>query len=137
MAAAIDIAGKSSRQLDAHAEQNIGLREAKRRKLDRDNVFHSNGEVDMDEEESEEEEGSELTTTISRHPLDVKPLGNAYMSPADLRRASGLFYKLSEELLMYLLDYMDAPALVTLGTTCKAMYAFSRADELWRALYIQ
>ena len=138
MVAATVTAGKSrGRFPNKHALNNIGFRKAKRQKLDRKSIFDSNEEIYMDSEEDEEDESEEISISIPRHPLDIKPLGNAYMSSVNLRRMSGLFCMLPEELLIYLLECMNAKALVSLGATCKALYAFSRADELWRTLYIQ
>jgi len=71
------------------------------------------------------------------HPLGVKPLGNAYKSDVDLRRSSGVFARLPEDLFFQILETLDSEGLVGLGTTCKAMYAFSRAEELWKALFVE
>lgn len=71
------------------------------------------------------------------HPLGVKPLGNAYASNVNLRSASGLFGRIPEELVFQILEYLDGGALTGLGSTCKALYAFSRAEELWKALFVE
>ena len=137
MAAAAVAAGESSRQfLDTHYDEKSASHEIKKLK-----TKHSSGSQNDDKSytvgiSNEEEECEETNMSIPRHPLDIKPLGNAYMSSEDIRTASGFFYTLPEEMLVYLLEQMEAPALVALGATCKAMYAFTRADELWRALYI-
>ena len=74
---------------------------------------------------------------VPRHPLDIKPLGNAYAATDDLRACCGRLSLLSDELLNLVLDMLDANGLVQLGSTCKALYASARADELWKSLFIE
>ena len=93
-------------------------------------------EIDNVPGDKDDKEVEESETSIPQHPLSIKPLGNAYASDRDLRTASGLFYWLPEETLMYILEQLDAESLVALGATCKALYAFTRADELWKAIYV-
>ena len=72
-----------------------------------------------------------------RHPLRVRPQGNAYLSDVNLKRATGTLASLPDELLNILLDYLAANDLVRLGGTCKALHAFTRNDDLWRALFTE
>jgi F-box-like len=75
---------------------------------------------------------------IPPHPLGVRPDGNAIFntsSDGDLRPHLGLFASLSDELLAYFLEYLSLPEVVSLGATCKAFYAFTRVDELWRKFF--
>jgi len=53
-------------------------------------------------------------------------------------RANGLgpFRVLADELLLELLARMDARTLAILGQTSKAMYAFTRHEDLWRQLVL-
>lgn len=74
---------------------------------------------------------------VPPHPLDVKPSGNAYAAEKNSKDASGLFAQLNDEVLMQILQCWDAVGLVTVGSTCKALYAFSRAEELWKELYFR
>ena len=75
--------------------------------------------------------------TLSRHPLDVKPAGNAFEAHVNLRAALGSLDHLPDELLDRVLSYLDAPSLVHVGATCKALYAYARAEELWKTLLIE
>lgn len=72
-----------------------------------------------------------------RHPLGVRPSGNAYLSRRNLRRATGGFYRLPDELLVQILELLDAKALLCLGSCCKALHAFTRSEDLWRALFTE
>lgn len=84
--------------------------------------------------------GSDLEdgdTTLPSHPLGIRPSGNAYTAAYDIRRACGSFARLPDELLITLLEGLDARDLVRLGSACKAFYAFTRLEELWRTLFIE
>lgn len=74
---------------------------------------------------------------VRSHPLGIKPSGNAYTASVDLKGAAGSFGSLPDELLLQLLELFQAPELVAIGATCKALYAFSRAEELWRSLFVE
>jgi hypothetical protein len=74
---------------------------------------------------------------IPSHPLGVKPAGNAYTSSINSKSNAGVFAQLPDELLMQLLEALGARQLLVLGATCKALYAFTRAEELWRALFVE
>lgn len=82
-------------------------------------------------------EDSTSTFTIPSHPLGLRPLGNAYLSKFNLKRNTGSFALLSDELLVQLFEVFDAQTLVHLGSTCKALYAFSRIEDLWKLLCIE
>jgi hypothetical protein len=75
--------------------------------------------------------------TVPTHPLGVKPAGNAYTSATDSKANAGSFSSLPDELVILLLESLKARDLCVLGATCRAMYAFSRAEELWRALFVE
>jgi len=78
----------------------------------------------------------ESPITIPPHPLGVKPSGNSYTATSNARHALGEFERLPDEALTVFLEYLDSSLLRTLGSTCKALYAFCRLDELWKALFI-
>lgn len=85
-----------------------------------------------------EEDHPPISVAISPHPLQIKPSGNAYTSASNLRDTStGLFAVCSDELIIELLGYLDAEGLTLLEATSKGLYAFSRHEELWKALFIE
>lgn len=76
-------------------------------------------------------------STVRRHPLGVRPSGNALTSAVSAKDATGLFARLPDELLMQMLESFDAPTLLRLGASCRALHAFTRAEDLWRALFVE
>jgi F-box-like len=82
------------------------------------------------------EDSGDAPVAIPSHPLGIKPSGNAYTASRDIKFACGLFRKLPDELLNHFLEKLDALDLVRLGGTCKALYAFTSAEELWKNLFI-
>ncbi|KAF2234507.1 Clavaminate synthase-like protein [Viridothelium virens] len=74
---------------------------------------------------------------VPSHPLGVRPSGNAYTSTRNIKSNAGWFAILPDETLLQMLEYLEAPELLRLGATCKAIHAFSRAEELWKALLIE
>ncbi|KAF2859056.1 F-box and JmjC domain-containing protein [Piedraia hortae CBS 480.64] len=74
---------------------------------------------------------------LQKHPLRVRPGGNALTASVNLKDACGLFALLPDEVLANLLELQSAADLLRLGSTCRALHAFSRDDELWRALFVQ
>ncbi|KAF2281256.1 F-box domain-containing protein [Westerdykella ornata] len=79
----------------------------------------------------------EVAKAVPTHPLHIRPAGNAYTALENLKAHCGLFARLPDELLSHILESFDADSLTRLGSTCKALYAFTRLDELWRALFIK
>jgi F-box associated protein len=75
--------------------------------------------------------------TIPCHPLGVKPSGNGLTAAWDLRTAMGDFNALSDDAILVLLEYLDSSSLLKLGRTCKALYAFTRSEDLWKTLFIR
>ncbi|KAF7594497.1 hypothetical protein BBP40_009130 [Aspergillus hancockii] len=73
---------------------------------------------------------------IPGHPLGVKPSGNALLAEENLRAAIGIFNLLPDELILILLEFLDGPGLLRIGQTCKAFYAFTRAEDFWKTLFI-
>ena len=82
------------------------------------------------------EDSGDAPVAIPSHPLGIKPSGNAYTASRDIKFACGLFCRLPDELLNHILEKLDALDLVRLGGTCKALYAFTGAEELWKNLFI-
>jgi hypothetical protein len=76
-------------------------------------------------------------TSIPCHPLGVKPSGNGLTAAWDLRTAMGDFNALSDDAILVLLEYLDSSSLLKLGRTCKALYAFTRSEDLWKTLFIR
>lgn len=75
---------------------------------------------------------------IQSHVLGVRPSGNALTNDSrDLRTHMGSLVLLPDELLHLVLEWLSASALITLGSTCKALFAFTSNDELWRSLFIR
>ncbi|KAL4882795.1 hypothetical protein BJY04DRAFT_206744 [Aspergillus karnatakaensis] len=74
---------------------------------------------------------------IPGHPLGVKPSGNALFASENLRNAVGLFNLLPDELILILLEFLECRDLLQLGQTCKALYAFTRTEDLWKAFFIR
>lgn len=79
----------------------------------------------------------DTTTAVRRHPLGVRPSGNAFLSATNLRTFIGSFAFLPDEVIAQVLDYFDAPTLLRLGASCRALHAFTRNEELWRALFVE
>lgn len=74
---------------------------------------------------------------VPPHPLGIKPAGNAYTAQDDLKSVAGCFSHLPDELVVQVLEFLDSTALVRLGATCKALYAFCRFDDLWKTLLVE
>ncbi|KAH7086850.1 hypothetical protein FB567DRAFT_628926 [Paraphoma chrysanthemicola] len=78
----------------------------------------------------------DVAVALPTHPLGVKPAGNAYTASENIKSRCGSFARLPDELLSHILESFEADALIRLGSTCRALYAFTRLDELWRALFV-
>lgn len=87
-----------------------------------------------DHERLTEDEGA---YGIPPHPLGVKPSGNAYASASNAKDNAGAVALLPDELVFQLLELLTAPELLALGSSCRYFYAFCRADELWRLLFVK
>jgi hypothetical protein len=77
------------------------------------------------------------TTFVARHPLGVRPSGNAFASDVNLKFSMGLFARLPDEMLASFLETLPPADLLRLGGTCRALHAFTSNEELWRALFIE
>ena len=74
---------------------------------------------------------------LPAHPLGIRPAGNAYTADTNIKLAAGNFHCLPDEIIMEILEFLEPVPLVLLGNTCKALYAFSRFEELWKAIVIR
>ena len=74
---------------------------------------------------------------VPAHPLGVRPTGNAYTAETHLKSVAGHFALLPDEVLVQVLEQLDATALRTVGNTCKALYAYTRLDDLWKTLCVE
>lgn len=79
----------------------------------------------------------EHDSLVPLHPLRIRPAGNAYTATEDIKLAAGSFAALPDEVLIQVLESLDAASLKRLGCACKALYAFSRLEELWKTLCIE
>ncbi len=79
----------------------------------------------------------ESLVPVPSHPLKVKPAGNAYVGVRNIKSAAGLFSVLPDEIIVNILEYLGPTSLLQLGSTCKALYAFSRLEELWKTLFVE
>jgi hypothetical protein len=77
------------------------------------------------------------TTFVARHPLGVRPSGNAFASETNLKLSMGFVARLPDELLASILETLPPADLLRLGGTCRALHAFTRNEELWRTLFIE
>ncbi len=81
---------------------------------------------------------AELSNESLRHPLLVRPSGNALTSDTeDLRDFMGIFSQLPDDLVLNLLEVLDHRSLTNLGSTCRAFFAYTTFDPLWRDLVVK
>ncbi|EFY92787.1 F-box and JmjC domain protein, putative [Metarhizium acridum CQMa 102] len=101
-------------------------------------IVHRSHEYESAESTSFDDNAVTQGDSIPTHPLGVKPLGNRYLSDGSNAKAnSGIWSFLPDEMLMLVLEQVDAKSLLRLGSTCKFLFAFCHADELWKALFLQ
>jgi hypothetical protein len=94
------------------------------------------GEVPGSQKCFDEATSQDNGSQVKRHPLGVKPSGNALTSSHDASTFMGLFGRLPDALLMTVLENFDQQLLVNLGGTCRGLYAYCSHDQLWRELAI-
>lgn len=75
--------------------------------------------------------------SLRRHPLGVKPSGNALTADQDLSLSMGILGRIPDSLLLLLLEFLDQDALLALSHTCKGLFAFATHDQLWRELVLR
>jgi Cupin-like domain/F-box-like len=74
---------------------------------------------------------------VRAHPLGIKPSGNALTASAHARDNIGIFGTIPDELILTLLEWLEAVDLFRLGLTCRAFFAFTSCDDLWKALLLR
>jgi hypothetical protein len=79
---------------------------------------------------------SSVGSSIPPHPLGIKPLGNKYFAGGnDARKSLGVLQLLPDEVLMQLLECLDATSLGLLSATCKFLFACCTADDIWKSIF--
>lgn len=101
------------------------------------NVLIAPGEISSHQRKFSRSFGENDPLTVPLHPLRIRPTGNAYTATENIKPAAGAFAALPDELLIQILESLDAASLKRLGCTCKALYAFSRLEDLWKTLCIE
>ena len=97
-------------------------------------VYSSGDEI----ESYHADEALDTSNTIPPHPLGVKPSGNKYSALVVSRNFIGPTFSLwPDEILTLFLEYLGPSELRLLGSSCKFLHAFCRADDLWKALFIE
>ena len=84
-----------------------------------------------------DDDDDNVAVAVPSHPLGIKPAGNAYTAAENIKSRGGSFARLPDELLSHMLESFQADTLLRLGSTCRALYAFTRLDDLWRALFVK
>lgn len=74
---------------------------------------------------------------IPCHPAGIKPNGNVYVASHNIKKAAGLFSYFADELLIQILEFVEPLSLIQLGATCKALWAFTRFEDLWRTHFVK
>ncbi|KAF9925128.1 hypothetical protein FBU30_005021 [Linnemannia zychae] len=79
-----------------------------------------------------------------QHPLGIKPLGNYYMDAtrSDFTGACrgpslGRLSRLTDEIILEILNLLAPQDLLTLGLTSRVLYGLTHLDEMWRTLTIE
>jgi hypothetical protein len=83
-----------------------------------------------------EQEQTEFEMTFKAHPLGVKPGGNALAAEKNSAGNMGVFGGLPDETILVLLEWLDSRSLLSLGASCKSLYAYTTFDQLWKDLFI-
>ena len=79
-----------------------------------------------------------LKGQIRAHSLGVRPNGNALTaSSAHSRDKIGNFRALPDEVILFVLEWLEDVDLLRLGMTCRALFAFTSSDDLWKALLLR
>ena len=86
---------------------------------------------------SSDEEVTQSDPQFQAHWLGVRPGGNVLTELARARDNIGTFGTLPDEVILLLLEWLEDVDLIWLGTTCRAFFAFTLNDELWKTLFLQ
>jgi Cupin-like domain/F-box domain len=75
---------------------------------------------------------------IQAHPLGIRPSGNALTASSGHARDNiGTFDSLTDEVIMIVLEWLQDIDLLRLGSTCRAFFAFTSTDDLWKTLFLR
>ena len=74
---------------------------------------------------------------IPQHPMGIKPTGNQFVAANNIKATAGILSCLPDELLIQLLESLELRSLLQLGATCKALYGFSRFEDIWRTQFLK
>lgn len=88
------------------------------------------------DEQGLDAEGS-LDAIIPQHPIGIKPAGNQFVAGPNIKAAAGVFSYVPDELLIQLFEFVGPMSLLQVGATCKALYAFTRFEDLWRTQFLK
>ncbi|KIX02616.1 uncharacterized protein Z518_08558 [Rhinocladiella mackenziei CBS 650.93] len=92
---------------------------------------------DWPEAFQENNDGQNLSQHESdKHPLGVRPAGNALTSHENAQDYMGSFGRLPDALFLIVLEFLDQSSLVNLGCTCRGLYAYCSFDQLWRDIAV-
>ena len=100
-----------------------------------DIMTHGSSYDDFDDRRFDPEVCSE--SIIPQHPMGIKPTGNQFVAGHNIKATAGMFSYLPDELLIQLLESLEPLALLRLGATCKALYGFSRFEDIWRTQFLK
>lgn len=78
------------------------------------------------------DERDDSRVSVQKHPLGVRPSGNALTADQDLSFSMGIFGQIPDALLLLLLEYLDQQTLLRLSHTCKGLFAYATHDQIWR-----
>lgn len=84
-----------------------------------------------------DEEVSHSAPEIHAHRLGIRPSGNGLTESAHARHNIGTFGVLPDEVILTVLEWIEDAQLIVLGKTCRAFFAFTSNDDLWRTLLLQ
>ena len=74
---------------------------------------------------------------VRPHPQGVRPSGNAVSVRSNAVSSMGFLAVLGDEILLSILSWLSIDDLRKLGSTCRALFAFTCHDELWKPLRLQ
>lgn len=74
---------------------------------------------------------------IQAHPLGIRPSGNALTESAHARDNIGTFGALPDEVILSLFEWLEGMDLLQLGATCRALFAFTKSEDLWKGLLLR
>ena len=98
--------------------------------------IHQTTFLDHNGDLSDNDENGSLVAALPNHPLGVKPSGNALTATENAADRTGKFRLLPEDVLVVVLEWLDARSLQKLGYTCRSMFAYASHEPFWRGIFI-